>query len=129
MTTRTSQTFAQRTGQNLGRAWRWVRDQQHRLVDWATAKGVPATLARLTVTAINLIVLAALLYVAFWIVLVVGLVVVLLVGALNGSPLRSSEEEERLYVFGEDDPRNDLGYDPVPYNDFEHEQFPDDLLK
>jgi len=96
MTTRTSQTFAQRTGQNLGRAWRWVRDQQHRLVDWATAKGVPATLARLTVTAINLIVLAALLYVAFWVVLVVGLVVVLLVGALNG-PSRKSSEDEDIY--------------------------------
>jgi len=112
MTTRTSQTFAQRTGQNLGRAWRWVRDQQHRLVDWATAKGVPHILARLTVTAINLIVLAALLYVAFWVVLVVGLVVVLLVGALNGSPLRSSEEDDFSLVR---DHRDEPGYDPYFY--------------
>jgi len=127
MTARTQQTFAQRTGQGLGRAWRWARDQQHRLIGWASAKGVPNKLAKFTVTTINLIILAALLYVAFWVVLVVGLVVVLLVGAL-GSPSRSSEDE-RLYVFGEDDPRNELGYDPVVYNDQGHEQFPDDLLK
>jgi len=126
MTTRTSQTFAQRTGQNLGRAWRWVRDQQHRLVDWATAKGVPHTLARLTVTAINLIILAALLYVAFWVVLVIGLVVVLLVGALNGSPRNSSfDEEERIVPGDVEDHRQSIHYHPMNYCDDPDPRFDD----
>ncbi|CAK7053661.1 MAG: hypothetical protein BACD_02593 [Bacteroides rodentium] len=112
MTARTSQTFAQRTGQGLGRAWCWVRDQQYRLVGWATAKGVPNILAKLTMAVINLIVLAALLYAAFWVVLVVGLVVVLLAGALNGSPLRSSEEDDFSLV---QDHKNEPGYDPYFY--------------
>jgi hypothetical protein len=92
MTTRTSPNFAQRTGQSLGRVWRWARGQQYRFIRWATVKGVPNTLVKFFVIIINLIFVAALLYIAFWITLMVGLIMVLLMNTT-----RPSSENENIY--------------------------------
>lgn len=60
---------AQQAGAAWGRAWRgWLR-QEKRLIAWGSTQGVPAALTQTLLWVVKLFVIGALLYVAFWVVL------------------------------------------------------------
>ena len=71
--------FAERAGRALGRAWRGFLRLERKTCDWLVAQGMNAGLAKGMLWAIRLALLALVLYGAFWVALVLGVV---FVGAL-----------------------------------------------
>lgn len=119
----TKPNFSHRLGSALNKARRgWVR-LENRLGAKLASRGWPSWLAKV----IYLPVLAILLLLFFIAVKSLLIILFLFLGAFILANSDSSEEEpESSYTFGDDDPRNELGYDPNFYNDVSHEQYVDE---
>ncbi|MDR2452026.1 MAG: DUF3742 family protein [Candidatus Accumulibacter sp.] len=64
--------FAERAGRALGRTWRGFLRLDGKAQNWLVAQGMNATLAQGILWAVRLVLLAVLLYGAFWVALVLG---------------------------------------------------------
>ncbi|PAU51937.1 hypothetical protein BZL41_26235 [Pseudomonas sp. PIC25] len=91
MKSATHPSMAERFGQALGRTYNRLRRQEARTVSWLVRKGVPVSIGKGLLWGVKLLVLAVLLYAAFWLAL-------LLVFALSAAwVLRHVDwEDERL---------------------------------
>ena len=114
--------WAHRAGCKVGRVWRGAVHQEQRAVLWFVRRGWPAGLAKVMLWAFKLIVLGVLLYVAFWLalVLVFGFLVAWVLCSQDG------DEPEELAIGEQADHKNNLGYDPILYNDVPDPKYGDD---
>ncbi|MGU0693703.1 DUF3742 family protein [Pseudomonas aeruginosa] len=112
---------AERFGRWLGRGWQSYARGEGRVVEWLAARGVPATMAKALAWIFRLVVLAALLYVSFWIAL---LGIALAVFAVRGS---AHHEDDLLTwpILEIEDPREFIDYDPNFYNDISDANYRD----
>lgn len=83
---------AQRAGAACGRAWQgWLR-QEKRLIVWGVTQGMPAALSQTLLWVAKLLLVGALFYLAFWVVLLVLFATVAALAAKNQD--REPEENE-----------------------------------
>lgn len=121
MTTTTRISTVQRLGRTFGRGWRAYVRGERRALNWLVSKSWPRTGAAALVWVVKLVVLGALLYVAFWFALVLlGVVAAGWAAAAN----TSDEDEWPFTDLAE--LRKTPGYDPNLYNDSSHELYSDD---
>ncbi|MDU6586983.1 MAG: DUF3742 family protein [Klebsiella michiganensis] len=114
--------WAYRLGSGMGRAWRGYARLEKKAAHWLVAQGVPRGVASALPWLARLAVLGVLLYVAFWLALLLLFAV-----AVAWSAGRGDAAEEKMWVFtSQEDLRETPGYDPVPYNDTDHPDFPDE---
>ncbi|MBK0032582.1 DUF3742 family protein [Erwinia sp. S43] len=122
MNTTTRSSTAERFGRRLGRIWHAYKHQERRAVAWLVSVGAPSAVATALVWAVKLVLLGVLLYATFWLALLL-LFAVAAVWATG----RGDAPEEKMWVFTtQEDLRETPGYDPVPYNDTDHPDFPDE---
>lgn len=95
---------------------------EHHVVRWFVSNGLPAELGWVAAWAIRLALVAALLYVAFWLALLVGLLIVV----ARVPDDASSAEEDAWPFMTQEELRASMFYDPILHNDVSHEQFKDD---
>jgi hypothetical protein len=114
--------FAERAGRALGRAWRGFLRRERQAHVWLVAQGMNAHLAKGMLWAIRLALLALVLYGAFWVALVLGVAVVVAWESERCVP----DEDFELQYSTLAELRKTLGYDPNLYNDTEHEMYVDD---
>lgn len=100
-----------------GYAW-FEKKAAHRLVVQGAPEGVAWTLLWFA----RLAVLGVLLYVAFWLALLLLFAVAVAWSAGQGA----DTEEDKWPSTRHDDLREMPWYDPVPYNDTDHPDFPDE---
>jgi len=115
---------AERFGRWLGRGWRGYVRVERRGAAALVAKGVPVAMAAILVWMVKLVVLAALIYVAFWI----ALLLMFAVAAAWTAEHSNSQEEEEDFMnrkAEERDHRESLGYDPINYYDDPDPRFED----
>ncbi|AHB57758.1 hypothetical protein U769_22640 [Pseudomonas aeruginosa MTB-1] len=121
MRTATQNSIAERLGRWLGHGWRGYVRREGQAVAWLAARGVPKALATAGSWAVKLTVVAALLYVSFWIALLcIGFAVAAWNGALHDEDMQIGPFEEY------EDPSQFIDYDPNPYNDITHHSYTDD---
>ncbi|MBS3685119.1 DUF3742 family protein [Klebsiella quasipneumoniae] len=111
-----------RLGSRMGRAWRGYARFEKKAAGWLVAQGVPKVLASALPWLARLAVLGVLLYVAFWLAWLLLFAVAVAWSAGRGD---DADEDEWPFI-SLDDPRKAHGYDPVPYNDFDHPDYPDE---
>lgn len=114
--------WAYRLGSGMGRAWRGYARLEKKAARWLVSVGAPTGVATVLVWAFKLAVLGVFFYVAFWLALLLLFAVAVAWSAGRGD---TSEEDEWPFI-SLDEPRKAHGYDPVPYNDFDHPDFPDE---
>ncbi|ELI8127075.1 DUF3742 family protein [Yersinia enterocolitica] len=124
MNTTTRSSIAKRFGRWLGQVWRAYLRREYRVVVWLVSVGTPGGVATALVWAVKLAVLGVLFYVAFWLALIF-LFVVALARSAGSSDAAEAEEDEWPFA-RQDDIREMPWYDPVPYNDTAHPDFPDE---
>ncbi|HGX3311230.1 TPA: DUF3742 family protein [Pseudomonas aeruginosa] len=124
MRTTTRISTAERFGRWLGRGWRGYVRREGQAVAWLAARGVPKALAKALSWAVKLVLVAALLYVSFWIAL---LCVGLAVAAWGGSALYDEAEGNQAWPFTDiNELRRSPGYDPNLHNDITDVNYTDD---
>ena len=111
--------FAERAGRALGRAWRGFLRLERKSCDWLVAQGMNAGLAKGMLWAIRLALLALVLYGAFWVALVVGFVVVAALASERSLP----DKDFELQFPTLEELRQEPGYDPNFYDDISHEMY------
>ena len=117
--------FAERAGRALGRAWRGFLRLERQAHVWLVTQGMNAGLAEGMLWAIRLALLALVLYGAFWVALVLGFVVVSVRMAEQVSP--EEDDDDFLGRKAEErDHRKSIFYHPVSYNDDPDPRFEDD---
>ncbi|MCO6056773.1 DUF3742 family protein [Pseudomonas sp. MOB-449] len=115
-------TFAERTGLTLGRMWRGFVRQEQKVNGWLVERGVPASGATALRWGVKLVMLGVLLYSAFWIALLLVFTV-----AATWAVQRGALDEKFEWPFMDlEEIRKAPGYDPVPYNDTAHPDYPDE---
>ena len=124
MDTTTRSSIAKRFVRWFGQVWRAYLRREHRVVVWLVSVGIPGGVATALVWAVKLAVLGVLFYVAFWLALIF-LFVVALARSAGSSDAAKAEEGEWPFA-RQDDIREMSWYDPVPYNDTAHPDFPDE---
>ncbi|EPP5101062.1 DUF3742 family protein [Enterobacter hormaechei] len=122
MNTTTRSNTAERFGRRLGRIWRAYKRQELRVVAWLVSVGAPSGVATALVWAVKLAVLGVLLYAAFWL----ALLLLFAVAAAWAAGRDDATEEDEWPFARQDDIREMPWYDPVPYNDTAHPDFPDE---
>lgn len=122
MDTTTRSSTAERFCRRLGRSWRAYKRQERRVVAWLVSVGAPSGVATALVWVVKLAVLGVLLYVAFWL----ALLLLFVVGAAWAAGRGEGQEEDEWPFARQDDIREMPWYDPVPYNDTAHPDFPDE---
>lgn len=86
---------AQRAGAACGRAWQgWLR-QEKRLIAWGVTQGVPAALGQTLLWVVKLLLIGALFFLAFWVVLLVLFATVAAWAAKNQDYEEKQEPEWR----------------------------------
>lgn len=114
--------WAYRLGSGMGCAWRGYARFEKEAARWLVAQGAPVVVAWALLWLAKLALLGALFYVAFWLALLLLFAV-----AVAWSAGRGGAAEEKMWVFtSQEDLRETPGYDPVPYNDTDHPDFPDE---
>jgi len=108
----TTATKAEYAGRQLGRAWRGLARQEARAIHWMMRHGMPQLAAAVILWILKLALLAVLLYAAFWIALVLGIVLI----AATVAQHAEQEEPPKWLEKDPDDPREDLFYDPLSHN-------------
>lgn len=121
MTTTSRPSWADRFGEWAGRTWRWLVRQDHRASAWLTRQGLPAGAAKAVSWAMKLLVLVVVLYAAFWLALLLALLVI---AGLAASHIDGSAREESP-LNDESDHKKNLFYDPINYNDDPDPRFDD----
>jgi len=120
---KSTDTLSRRMGRWVAGALRFLVRCEHRIREMLMQRGLPQPLTvgllwLARALAVCLLVYAA--YMAFWVVL---LLAALIVYAMYSA--QYGYEEEELYRFKTlDDLRKEPGYDPVLYNDYEHQDYP-----
>lgn len=111
-------------GTYLGRPLAWVLHKEQPVVNWLVRQGCSVLFAKRLLIIINLVIIVSLLFLFLPYQLIsVFIVLAFMIGIQMN--IHTSQDEEKFHVFGEDDPRNEPGYDPVLYNDHSHEQYDD----
>lgn len=114
--------WSYRLGSVMGRAWRGYARLEKKAAHWLVAQGVPGLVASALPWLTRLAVLGVLLCVAFWLAMLLLFAV-----AVAWSAGRGDAAEEKMWVFtSQEDLHDTPGYDPVPYNDTDHPDFPDE---
>lgn len=114
--------YAERFGRWLGRAWRGYTGLERQMARWLVARGLPTGAAIALLWIVKLVMLAALLYVVFWLALLL-LFAVAVTRALSHGALDSDDEQESMIPNDIGELRMTLGYDPNLYNDASHEMY------
>ncbi|PXV59714.1 Protein of unknown function [Dyella jiangningensis] len=86
-----------RLGRAAGRAWRGYRRQETRTAAALSARGIPAAFTRVILWVGQLAVLAMLLYAAFWVTLLVAVVLVVLIARNQDDEDEASNPTEWRY--------------------------------
>lgn len=114
---------AERLGRTLGRGSRAYMRGECQIVDGLVTRGVPAGIAAALLWGVKLAVVGVLLYTAFWLTLLLVLVVL----ATWGFQQQNTEQEDFLgRDVQERDHRQSLFYHPASYNDDPDPRFEDD---
>ncbi|SAK40051.1 DUF3742 family protein [Caballeronia ptereochthonis] len=121
MTIASKPSWAHRFGEGAGHVWRWLARQDRRAAAWLTTQGLPARAANAVSWVAKLLALGVLLYLAFWLVLLLALLVI---AGSAVSHVDGSEREERP-LSDESDHKKNLFYDPINYNDDPDPRFDD----
>lgn len=123
MTTKTRNgKWAHRLGMAAGRTWRSYARGERKVAGWLVAQGVSATGGTVLLWLAKLVLLGVLLYAAFWLALLLLFAVAVAWSAGNSD----AAEEDEWPSTRREDPREMPWYDPVPYNDTDHPDFPDE---
>ncbi|GFE79144.1 hypothetical protein GCM10011487_11440 [Steroidobacter agaridevorans] len=125
MNTYASKTRGERMGRWFGTAWRWAVRQDVRATRWMLDRGVPRKVAVSSLWVLKLGVVAALLYAAFWLALVIAAVLILVASASNAA---QDSDQPKWLEKDPDDHREDLFYHPLSYNDDPDPRFYDPRL-
>ncbi|CAN5353432.1 hypothetical protein BH09PSE5_BH09PSE5_19570 [soil metagenome] len=115
-------TMAERAGRTLGRAYRAAMRREAHVVRWQVGKGMPIRGAKATLWITKLAVLGVLLYVAFWLALLLLLVVAVAWLARDANPT----EPEEWAIGDQADYKKGVFYDPINYGDDPDPRFDDD---
>ncbi|MWA29842.1 DUF3742 family protein [Burkholderia pseudomallei] len=121
MTTPSRPSWAHRFGEWAGHTWRWLARQDRRALAWLTKQGLPAGAAKMVSWTVKLLVLVVVLYAAFWLVLLLALLVI---AGLATSHVDGSRRGESP-LSDESDHKKNLFYDPINYNDDPDPRFDD----
>lgn len=89
---------AERFGQWLGFVWRGYRSRERQIARWLIEHGLPPALAIGGLWLVKLLMLGILLYAAFWLVLMI--IVVMAAGAASQKPTDSRMDEEPEWRVG-----------------------------
>lgn len=114
--------WAHRLGLAAGRTWRSYARGERKVAGWLVARGSPAAVAKVILWLAKLVLLGVLLYAAFWLALLLLFAVAV---AWSAGHSEVADEDEWPFI-SLDEPRKAHGYDPVPYNDFDHPDYPDE---
>lgn len=116
--------WSYRLGRAARRALRGYSRSEKQMAGWLASNGLPEALAFGAVWAIRFSIAGVLLYAAFW----VAVVVVVGLGAAWYAQQDTSSDDGDLGVHTAwDEIRNNPGYDPLPYEDIEHPNYPHEL--
>ena len=111
-----------RLGRTARRVLRRYRAGEQRAIGWLAAKDLSTELAWAAVWGARLGIAAVLLYVSFWIAALIAFAI-----AVAWVADESSSSEDDVWPFMTwQERRSTTGYDPVPYEDIEHPDYPDD---
>jgi fatty acid desaturase len=121
MTTHHRTGTAERIGHWLGRMCAAFA-RRERQAAALIARGMPKIAAKALLLTARLALLAALLYVAFWIVLLVGIFFI----TFFVMPRYVSEQEDEHLFMTDEELRNSMFYDPVLFNDVAHSNYVDE---
>ena len=113
-----------RLGRAARRGLRSYSRGEQQMAGWLVANGLPFRLASAAIWAVRLAVAAVLLYAAFW----VAVLVAVAIGVLWYAEQDNSDDFGDLGVHTAwEEIRNNPGYDPLPYEDIEHPNYPHEL--
>jgi len=124
MNTTTRIRTAERFGRWLGRGWRGYMRGERRVSAWLVAQGMPVSVATALVWVVKLAVLAALIYVAFWLALLLFFVMATAMVAEH-SGAQEEDDDFMNRKAEERDHRESLFYHPINYNDDPDPRFQD----
>ncbi|PLC52921.1 DUF3742 domain-containing protein [Pollutimonas nitritireducens] len=116
--------FAHRLGRAAGRSARWLRRRERQAIGWLVAEGLPAPVAAALLWIVKLVVVAGLLYVAFWLALLLGFAVA--AAWVAGHSTEQDEDDFLGRKAEERDHRKSIFYHPASYNDDPDPRFEDD---
>ena len=120
MNTTTRISIAERLGRSVGCGWRAYARGERRTSNWLVSKGVPATGAAALLWVVKLVSVGLLFYAAFWLAVLVGLIIVMARIAAGG------QEEPTASAIGDQvDRKGSVFYDPRNYNDDPDPRFDD----
>src|SRR3546814_20655210 len=104
--------FAHRLGRAAGRSVRWLQRREYQAIGWLIAEGLPAPVAAALLWIVKLIVLAGLLYTAFWLAMLLMFAVIASWAINNTSSDDDEIEEWRVGFSGYGLYRGDSSEDP-----------------
>ena len=123
MKTAAQNTFAERLGRMLGRAWRGCAHLDRRAQGWLLVRGWAPGAAKVTLLVAKLVAFGLLLYAAFWLALLVAFAVAAAWVARNSGHEETSEE----WAIGDQaEYKSNPGYDPILYNDAPDSRYDND---
>lgn len=112
-----------RLSRGARRVLRGYGQMEHRAARWTVANGLPVELASIGIWGVRLAVAGMLVYTAFWLAIVI---LIVLASAWYGLHRSSNADDDWRFPTWEE-LRWSPGYDPVPYEDIEHPDYPDKL--
>lgn len=123
MSSMAQHSMAERAGRVAGRAWRWFASREQQLIRTLAAQGLSLRVARIVLWVVKLVVLGALLYLAFWLTL---LLVFAIVGAWTVYHKDTDYEVAGSSLGDSADHKKNPFYDPINYNDTPDPRFSDE---
>lgn len=112
-----------RLGRAARRALRGYRRGEQRAVGWLVANGLPGELSWAAVWCVRLSIVAVLLYTAFW----VAVLIAIAIGAVFYIEGTFARQDDDWGFPTWEELREMPGYDPVPYEDIVHPDYPHKL--
>lgn len=116
--------WSYRFGRAARRALHGYSRSEHQMAGWLVSNGLSAGPSWGVVWAVRFAVAGVLLYAAFWLAIVL---LIALVAAWHGLNRRADDGDDWGFPTWEE-LRWSPGYDPVPYEDIEHPDYPDKRL-
>ena len=115
-------TFAENAGRILGRIWRICMRLDRKALGGLVAQGLPPGVANVVLLVVKLVILGMLVYAAFWLALLLVLVVV----AAWVAPNSAYNESEEWAIGDQADHKRTVFYDPINYDDDPDPRFRDE---
>ena len=122
MKTSAQTTFAENAGRILGRIWRICVRFDRKAHGGLVAQGLPPGVANVVLLVVKLVILGMLVYAAFWLALLLVLVVV----AAWVAPNSVYNESEEWAIGDQADHKRTVFYDPINYDDDPDPRFRDE---